>query len=393
MPDAASCHVGSDNIVTGRIRALRFATACTFLILAPSSSPWVQPDDADAMRTATSWLRRAGLTLATLVAAVTLGSGPSVAQAAVRFSLNWKFEGPSAPYVLALDSGYYGAHGLDVTIEPAMSSIEALHRVASGAFDMGVGDINALIRFRDQNPSAPVTAVFMVHNRPAFSIVGRKSRGVVSPLDLPGKKIGAPAADLAFAQWPIFLKANGIDRAAITLVNIGAPVREPMLASGEVDAIVGYSFATFINLKDRGVPSEDITLLLMADYGVDLYGDAIMVNSKFASEKPEVVKAFLAAFVKSLRAVVRNPESAVESVVRRNEDAKKEVELERLRLALRQNIVTPEVKLRGFGNVDPKRFDNSIDLIGLAQAFKSKPKGADVFDPSFLPDPSERKVH
>jgi NitT/TauT family transport system substrate-binding protein len=345
------------------------------------------------MRTATSWLRRTGLILATSIALAALGSGPSAAQAAVRFSLNWKFEGPSAPYVLALDNGYYGAHGLDVTIEPATSSAEALTRVASGAYNMGVGDINTLIRFRDQNPGAPVTAVFIVHNKPAFSVVGRKSRGVVSPLDLPGKKVGAPAADLAFAQWPIFVKANAIDPAAVTVVNIGAPVREPMLASGEVDAIVGYSFATFINLKDRGVPGEDITLLLMADYGVDLYGDAIMVNSKFASEKPEVVKAFLAAFVKSLKEAVRDPVSAVESVVRRNEDAKKDVELERLQLALRQNIVTPEVKSHGFGAVDPTRFDNSIDLIGLARPFKTKPKGADVFDPSFLPDPGERQVH
>jgi NitT/TauT family transport system substrate-binding protein len=355
--------------------------------------PRAQPDGSDRMRTATSWLRRAGLALATLIAAAALGSGPSAAQAAVRFSLNWKFEGQSAPFVLALDNGYYGAHGLDVTIEPSTSSVEALNRVASGAFDMGVGDINTLIKFRDKNPSAPVTAVFIVHNKPAFSIVGRKSRGVESPRDLQGKKVGAPAKDLAFAQWPIFMKANGLDRAAITVVDIGAPVREPMLASGEVDAVIGYSFSTFVNLKDRGVPNDDITLLLMADYGVDLYGDAIMVNAKFASEKPQVVKAFLAAFVKGLKETVRNPASAVESVVRRNEDAKKEVELERLQLALRQNIVTPEVKAHGFGDVDPKRFDDSIDLIALAHTFKTRPKGADVFDPSFLPDPGERKVH
>jgi len=352
-----------------------------------------KPNGSDRMRTATSWLRWAGLTVATLIAVAALVAGPSAARAAVRFSLNWKFEGQSAPFVLALDNGYYGARGLDVTIEPATSSVEALQRVASGAFDMGVGDINALIRFRDENPGAPVTAVFILHNKPAFSIVGRKSRGVVSPQDLQGKKVGAPAGDLAFAQWPILVKANGLDRATITVVDIGAPVREPMLASGEVDAIIGYSFSTFVNLKDRGVPGDDISLLLMADYGVDLYGDAIVVNSKFALEKPQVVKAFLAAFVEGLRETVRSPAAAIESVVRRSEDAKKEVELERLQLALRQNIITPEVKANGFGGVDPRRFDASIDLLALARAFKAKPKGTDVFDPSFLPDPSERKVH
>jgi len=350
------------------------------------------PNGSDRMRTGTSWLRRVGLTIATLIAMATLGAGPSAAQAAVRLSLNWKPEGQSAPFVLALDNGYYGAHGLDVTIEPATSSIEAVNRVASGAFDMGVGDINTLIRFRDENPSVPVTAVFILQNKAAFSIVGRKSRGVASPRDLQGKKVGAPSADPSFAQWPTFVKANGLDRAAITVVDIGAPVREPMLASGEVDAIIGYSFSTFINLKDRGVPNDDISLLLMADYGVDLYGDAIMVNSKFAAEKPELVKAFLAAFVTGLKETVRSPASAIETVARRSDESNKEVELDRLQLALRQNIVTPEVKANGFGGIDPKRFADSIGLLALTHAFKAKLKGVEVFDPSFLPDPSERKL-
>jgi NitT/TauT family transport system substrate-binding protein len=340
-----------------------------------------------------SWAGRAGVVIATLVAVVALGVGPSAAQAAIRFSLNWKFEGPSAPFVVALDNGYYGAQGLDVTIEPAMSSLEVINRIASGAYDMGIGDINSLIRFRDQNPNAPIRAVFMVYNKPGFSIVSRKSRGVVTPLDLQGKKLGAPAADLAFAQWPIFVKANGIDAAKVSVLNVGAPVREPMLASGEVDAITGLSFSSYLSLKDRGVPVEDITVLLMADYGVDLYGDAIMVNSKFAAEKPEVVRAFLAAFVKGLKETLRNPVVAVDSVVRRNEDARKDVELERLQLVLRQNIVTPAVKARGVGDVDPTRLDNSIDLLGLASTFKVRPKAADVFDPSFLPDALERKIN
>jgi len=43
----------------------------------------------------------------------------------------------------------------------------------------------------------------MFYNKPAFSIVARKSRGIVKPKDLEGKKLGAPAADGAYAQWKI----------------------------------------------------------------------------------------------------------------------------------------------------------------------------------------------
>ena len=103
-----------------------------------------------------------------------------------------------------IDKGYYKAEGLDVTIDTAGGSLEPLNRVASGTYDMGFGDINSLIKFRDANPNVPIKAMFMVYNKPAFSIVSRKSRGVIKPKDLEGKKLGAPAPDGAFAQWKIF---------------------------------------------------------------------------------------------------------------------------------------------------------------------------------------------
>ena len=209
--------------------------------------------------------------------------------------------------MVAIDKGYFKAEGLDVTIDTAGGSLEPINRVASGTYDMGFGDINSLIKFRDANPGTPIKAVFMVYNKPPFSIVGRKSRGVSAPKDLEGKKLGAPPPDGAFAQWPIFVQANDIDASKVTIVSVGFPVREPMLASGEVDAITGFSFSSYINLKDRGVPANDITVLLMADYGVNLYGNTIMVNPKFAAEKPEAVKGFLRAFTKGLQETVEEP--------------------------------------------------------------------------------------
>jgi NitT/TauT family transport system substrate-binding protein len=327
-----------------------------------------------------------------LAAASALGASAASAQTAIKFSLDFKFEGPAAPFVVAIDKGYFKAEGLDVTIDTAGGSLEPINRVASGTYDMGFGDINSLIKFRDANPGTPIKAVFMVYNKPPFSIVGRKSRGVTLPKDLEGKKLGAPPPDGAFAQWPIFTQANGIDPSKVTIVSVGFPVREPMLASGEVDAITGFSFSSYINLKDRGVPANDITVLLMADYGVNLYGNTIMVNPKFAAEKPEAVKGFLRAFVKGLHETVKNPATAVESVLKRNDVAKKETELERLQIALKDNILTPEVKKNGYGGVEEERLDKSIEQIALTYTFKNaRPKAAEVFDSSFLPPAADRK--
>jgi NitT/TauT family transport system substrate-binding protein len=330
--------------------------------------------------------------LAAIVLAALLVSNAGAADLAINFSLDFQFEGPSAPFLLPLDKGYYKAEGLAVTVDQATGSRETIERVASGAYDMGFADINALISFRDDNANAP-KAVFMVYNRPAYAIIARKSRGVGTPKDLEGKILGAPVLDRAAIQWPIFARENGIDVAKVTVENVGFPLREPMLAAGQIDAITGLSFSSFIDLKDKGVPVDDIAVLLMADYGVKLYGSAIIVNPAFAAAHPDAVKSFLRAFVKGLKDTVKSPAAAVDSVLKRNEAARKPVELERLGMAIRDNIVTPEVKANGYGAIEHARFAAAIDQLGLAHKFRAKPAPEDIFDNSYLPAEAIRKFN
>jgi len=323
-----------------------------------------------------------------------LAATAAVAQTPVRFSLDWRWEGPAAPFAVALDKGYFKAEGLEVTIDPAAGSREPISRVASGTYDMGLGDVNSLVRFRDENPETDVKAVMVIYDRPPFAIIGRKSRGISKDVSsLHGKKFGAPVADGAFAQWPIFKALNKIDDSAIRLENVGFPVREPMLAQGEVDAVFGFAMSSYINLKSRGVPTDDIVVMLMSDYGVDLYGNVILVSPKFAAEKPDAVKGFLRAVMKGVHDTVKDPASAVDSVIKRNDIAKKDVELERLRMVLEQNMLTPAVKQNGFGGIDKARFEKSLDQIGLTFSYKNKPKPDDVFTDQYLPGADVRKVN
>jgi len=326
--------------------------------------------------------------------AALLGStAPAFAQTSLKFALDWKFEGPSAPYFVAIDNGYFKAEGLDVTIDSGPGSVAGIARVAAGTYPLGFFDINSLVRFRDQNPDKDVKAVMMIYDRPPFAIVSLKKNGIAKPKDLEGKVLGAPAPDGAFAQWGAFAKVNGIDASRVKIENVGFPVREPMLAQGKVHAITGFSFSSFFNLRANKIAPEDIVVMLMADHGLMLYGNAIMVNPEFAAKNPKVVSGFVRAVTKGFIATARDPEKAIKSVMKRNAIGDEALELERLKMALRDNMITDWVKANGVGGIDVARMDKSIAQIGDSYEFKGEPpKASDIFTDSFLPPAAERKL-
>jgi len=326
------------------------------------------------------------------LAATLLTAGSAAAETDLKFALDWQFEGPAAPYLVAVDKGYYKAEGLNVTVDTGQGSVQGITRVASGTYPMGFVDINSLIKFRDQNPDKPVKAVLMVYDRPPFAIVTVAKTGIAKPKDLEGRVLGAPAPDGAYAQWKAFVKENNIDAAKVTIKNIGFPVREPMLAGGEVDAITGFSFSSYFNLIQKGVAPKDIKVMLMSDYGLVLYGNAVIVNPDFAKANPKIVAGFVRATIKGMQDTAKDPAAAVKSVMKRNEIANEKVELERLEMALRDNMVTPWVKANGWGGVDMARLDKAIDQIAVTYEFKAKPKAADIFTSEYLPPAADRKL-
>lgn len=324
---------------------------------------------------------------------VALFASAASAQTPVRLSLDWRWEGPAAPFAVALEKGYFKAEGLDVTVESANGSREALTRVTAENYEAALADVNGLARLLHDKPETGAVAVMMIHDRPAYAIVGRKSRGLSKDLaSLQGKTFGAPQADAAYAMWPVFRMVNGIDDSGMKFENVGLPVREPMLAQGEVDAVFGAATTSYVNLKSRGVPVEDIVTLLMSEHGIEAYGSAIVVSERFAQEKPEAVKALLRAIVRGFQDAAKDPAAAVEAVLARNDLARKEVEAERLRMSLDQNVLTPWVKENGFGGIDRDRFAKALDQIAAALDYKERPKPEDVFTDAFLPPADQRRI-
>jgi NitT/TauT family transport system substrate-binding protein len=322
-----------------------------------------------------------------LIAAGTIALATAAqAQEQMPFALDWKFEGPAAPYFAAIDNGHFAEAGLEVEIAAGSGSLDAIPKVATGAFPVGFADINSLIKFLDQNPDAPVIAAMMIYDKPPFAVIGRKSLGVETPKDLEGKVLGAPPPDGAWAQFPIFAAENDLDVDAITVEPVGFPTREPMLAEGNVAAITGFSFSSYLNLVRLGIEEADISTILMADYGVDLYGNAIIVNTDFAEANPELVSGFLSAVAMGWKDAIADPAAAIESLIERNPAADAALEQRRLQLAIDANVVTDYTTANGMGGIDADRMASAIEQIALTYEFQTEPDMAKYFTDAYLPE-------
>jgi len=313
----------------------------------------------------------------------------------VKFQLDWRFEGPAALFLMGQCKGYYKQEGLDVTIDAGNGSAGTVNRVASGTYDMGFADISAMIEFLANNPNIPgsrLQAVYMVYDATPAAVFAMKKSGIRKPADLVGKKMGAPVFDAGRKTFPIFAKANGLDASKFTWQSMDPPLRETLLAKGDVDAITGFYFTSLLNLNARGVKDEDVVVLKYPDYGVNLYGNAIMANPKFIAENPEAITKFLRAFTRGMRDAIADQDAAIKCVKERDALIDEALERRRLKLAIDSVIATPEFRSNGIGAVNKLRLENNLAQVVDAFGLKVTPNPDQIFNSSFLPAKSERMV-
>ena len=310
----------------------------------------------------------------------------------IKFQLDWRFEGPAALFLTPAAKGYFRQAGLDVTIDAGNGSGGAVTRVASGTYDMGFADLAALMEFHANNPDAPnkPIAVMMVYNNTPASVMALKKSGIKTPADLTGKKLGAPVFDAGRRSFPIFQKANGVG--PVTWISMDPPLRETMLARGDVDAITGFTFTSLLNLEARGVKADEVVILPYPTYGVKLYGNVVIVNPKFLTEHPAQLKAFLAAFTKGVKDVLARPEAAVLDVKARDGIINTELETRRLKLALDTVVNSPNAHTEGFGQVVPGRLSLMASQVSDAFGTRTRVNPDAVWNGSFLPTRAELNV-
>ncbi|MCB8748112.1 ABC transporter substrate-binding protein [Rhodoferax sp. U2-2l] len=318
-------------------------------------------------------------------------SAPAQAQTKIKMVLNWKYQGPQAWFFMAQDKGYFKEEGLDVEIDQGEGSSASITKVAAGAYQAGFGDINALINLAATRPAEAPVGVYMVYNTPPFTVVVKKDSPIKTPKDLEGKTVGGPANDGALRLFPALAKVAKIDASKVNITHMAPNLREQMLLRGQVDAIFGFTNTVYFSAKLVGIdPAKELRFINYADYGMDLYSNAIVFSRSFARDNPKAVTGFIKAVNRAINDTLTNTEAAMDTVMKREPLLKREVEKERLLATIKEEMNHPEIARIGLGDVDPERLKRAISMVVDANSLPRTPSNAEVFDRSFLPPRTER---
>jgi NitT/TauT family transport system substrate-binding protein len=326
---------------------------------------------------------------ALVFSAVLLGQ---IAHAAdnVKYLNDWRWEGPAAPLLMAMQTTFPKAN-LNVSATPGTGSAATIAKVATGEFDIGLGDFSSLVEFAAKNPTvAPPVAVYVLYERNPSTLFIRSASGAKSPQQLGGKKLGAPVFDGGRKLWPAYAALNDIP--AVKWENVDAAKRESAFAAGEVDAITGFYFTTILNLEAKGVSGRDYTAHRFYEAGLRVYGNVIMVNPAYLKANGKVVTNFVRALHGAVKSTIRDTDAAVKYVKAQEPTSDERLEWRRARLAIDQFIVTPGVNEDGLGTIDMKRVESGIKLVVDALKLPATPAAAAIASTEYLPVLADRKL-
>jgi NitT/TauT family transport system substrate-binding protein len=332
--------------------------------------------------------RRSVLLAVTLVTSVLVCVGLSPradAQTRLKFVLNWKYQGPQGMFFLPEDRGYYKAEGLEMTIDQGNGSGAAVPLVANGTYDVGFGDINALIELAGRQPQDAPIAVYVMYNQPPFTVAVKADSPIKSPKDFEGKTLGGAPNDAALKLFPALCKLAHIDCSKVKITNMQPNLREQMLMQGQVDGVFGYVNTIRFSAKLMGVDEKQLRYINFGDYGMDLYSNGIIVSKKLVHDNPQAVRGLVRAINKGVIDTIKDPNAAVASVAKREALIKIPVERERLDATLREEMNHPEIAKIGLGNVDIARLKKSIGILVDAYGLSRTPSVEEIFTPAFVP--------
>jgi len=251
---------------------------------------------------------------AALVLAVTPAQAQNKPQDKVTLMLNWYLYSEHAPFFLGKERGYFDQEGIDLDIQEGRGSGVTVQAVAAGTATFGYADVPTMIKAASKG--APVIAVGVALQTSPMSVMGFADKNIRKPEDIKGKTVAITPGDSMSQIWPLFLKKTNLSDSDFKQVAGDAQTKLNAVINGQADLLLGYVMDQAIKLQDA--THKQVYTIRFSDYGINMVSSGIIVQKDLLKSKPDLVKRFLRAATRSLEEASKNPDAAVDAMLKAN---------------------------------------------------------------------------
>ncbi len=316
--------------------------------------------------------------LATITLAACAPGGspqPTAEPTEIRLPMGFVANVQFAPWYVALEQGYFADEGIELSFDYGWET-DGVRLVGSGELPFAIASGDQVILARSQG--LPVTTVTNWFRRFPVSVVALAESGVEQPSDLAGRKVGIPETfGASYIGWAALAAEHGLSEDDVQLEVIGY-TQLANLIEGRIDAAVVYANNEPVQLEQMGY--EFVEFLVAED--VALVSNGIIANETVLEERPELVRAFIRAFLRGVRDTLDDPETAFDICMNYVEGLEDNVEIQRAVL----NATIPYWAGERLGASEPETWENTIAVMESAALLQQPPELDGMFTNAFLPE-------
>ncbi|MBL8702624.1 MAG: ABC transporter substrate-binding protein [Alphaproteobacteria bacterium] len=317
-----------------------------------------------------------GCALAAGLAAATTAN----AQDKVNFRLNWILYGFHTPFYLGVERGYYKEEGIDLTIGEGQGSVRAAQTVGAKGDMFGLSDGPSVINVATKG--AAIRAVMSITSSSPYAIGVRADAGVKSLKDLEGKTIATAPGEAGLQLLGAVWKANGVDGDKVKILRVEGAGKNVAIAEKRVEALMAGLDNQSITLPRQGVPLVNFGY---ADYGVNTVGLQIHTHEDTIKGKPDLVRRFVKATVRSFEAAIADPMASIKAGQKAKSDLETELSLEQLKVGI-SLMPSKASKGKPIGYMAPEDWSGTLDLMKQYMGLETSQKATDFYTNEFVPN-------
>lgn len=213
-----------------------------------------------------------------------------------------------APVYVAEAQGTYGAAGIHPTIRHHGSDEGLFTALLAGQEDVVIasGDEAAVAA----SQGLDLVSIGRYYDAYPGTVIVPADSSIKGLADLAGKTIGIPGEyGSNYYAALAAMRDGGLQASDVTISSIGYTQRAA-LASGQVDAVVGFTNNDAVQMRLAGI---DIREIPLGGAATPLVGASIITTHEWADTHPDQAKAIVQATAEAMDAIAADPKVAVEA--------------------------------------------------------------------------------